>query len=168
MTTRFIDIQVQNDEQVQRALARLEMAQHNLTPLMGAIAGVLADAVEDAFAQQADPATGRPWAALSPYTQQRIVGGRPRGAGPILQLSGSLAASISSEWGPDYALVGTNKRYAKTHQFGAARGAFGRTARGAPIPWGDIPARPYLGVSQDDRREILDLLVNHLLAQWTG
>jgi len=52
--------------------------------------------------------------------------------------------------------------YAAVHQFGAAQGAFGNTSRGSPIPWGDIPARPYLGLSDDDRQEIETFVADRL------
>ena len=58
--------------------------------------------------------------------------------------------------------VGSSLEYAAVQQFGARRGEFGRTRRGAPIPWGDIPARPFLGVSRVDRVEILDILAGYL------
>jgi len=47
-------------------------------------------------------------------------------------------------------------------QFGAKKGQFGKTRRGAPIPWGNIPARPFLGVSVSDRSDILAILAEHL------
>lgn len=45
---------------------------------------------------------------------------------------------------------------------GARKGQFGRTSRGAPIPWGNIPARDFLGVSADDRVGIVDVLRRHI------
>ena len=48
--------------------------------------------------------------------------------------------------------------YAAAMQFGAAQGAFGRTRRNGPIPWGNIPARPFLGISADDETNILGAL----------
>jgi hypothetical protein len=50
--------------------------------------------------------------------------------------------------------------------FGAKQGAFGRTSRGGPIPWGDIPARPLLPIDEQgnmdafDKEEIRDILIN--------
>ena len=64
--------------------------------------------------------------------------------------------------GRDQVEVGSPLIYAGTHQFGAARGAFGSTSGGAPIPWGDIPARPFLGLSDDDEFEITELVASHL------
>ena len=50
--------------------------------------------------------------------------------------------------------VGSTRIYAGAHQFGARRGACGTNKKGAPIPWGDIPARPFLGVSDADKKTI--------------
>jgi phage gpG-like protein len=50
--------------------------------------------------------------------------------------------------------------------FGARQGAFGRTRRNGPIPWGNIPARPFLPISENgemnafDKEEIRDILTN--------
>ena len=65
-------------------------------------------------------------------------------------------------------MVGTNVVYAATHQFGATRGAFGTTSRGNPIPWGDIPARLFLGVNPETERSILDILRRHLGSGFVG
>jgi len=122
----------------------------DMTPITRALAGVLADIPERAFANQADPVTGQAWAPLKPSTVKR------RGsATPILQVSGHLAGSMQSESGPDFARVTTATVYAPTHQNGAKKGAFGSTKRGRPIPWGDIPARRFLGVGPEDEEELL-------------
>lgn len=144
----MIEIEVHID-QAQAFLANIVATGRNMTPVTRALAGVLADIPERAFANQADPATGAPWAALAPATVAR------RGsAQPILQVSGILAGSIHSEHGPDFARVGTADVKAGTHQFGAKKGQYGSTRRGSPIPWGDIPARPFFGVGPEDEAEI--------------
>ena len=58
------------------------------------------------------------------------------------------------DYGPDFVEIGTNKIYAAVMQFGAAKGAFGTDAGGSSIPWGAIPARPFLGISDQDRTNI--------------
>ena len=68
--------------------------------------------------------------------------------------TGTLSDSITYQVSGSTLEVGTNTVYAATHQYGAKQGAYGRTRRGAPIPWGDIPARPFLGLSKDDERAI--------------
>lgn len=155
------DISIEfNDQQVQRALDELINRAEDPSPAMRAIAGVLEDASEEAFRSESDPATGIAWAPLSEATTLAL---RPeRQGGSILQDRGLLAASIVSDYGRDYAEVGSNRVYAPTHQFGAEQGEFGTTKRGGPIPWGDIPARPFLGIGPEDEQEILDIATRHL------
>ena len=89
---------------------------------------------------------GRPaWAGLSPLTIARRRGG----AGAILQDSGVLKRSINASHTVDTATVGSNLKYAPTHQFGARQGEFGRSDRNTPLPWGDIPARPFIPIDKN-------------------
>lgn len=89
---------------------------------------------------------GRPaWAGLSPVTLAR----RAHGGGAILQDSGELKGSIKATHSNDTATVGSNLKYAPTHQFGARQGEFGRSDRNTPLPWGDIPARPFIPMDKN-------------------
>lgn len=156
----MIQIEV-NTSGVDATLGRIVSLGGNMTPITRALAGILADIPERAFAAQADPVTGAPWAQLSPVTVNR------RGSsGPILQVSGILAGSIQAEHGADFARVTTATKYAPTHQDGAKKGQFGKTRRGGPIPWGDIPARRVLGVGPADEAELaeiaLEIIKEHL------
>lgn len=143
---------VHNADEVTAALNRLLERSNDLTEPMAAIAAVMESATEAAFANQADPTTGVPWAPLSDTTktQRSKKGSWP---GQILQVSGGLAASIESQSDSHSASIGTNKIYAPVHFFGASKGEFGNGA-----PWGDIPARPFLGLSSEDESDILDIL----------
>lgn len=139
-------------------LAKLSDKLENTTPLMKEVAGVLLDAVEENFAQE-----GRPdWVDLTEHTKEsrRKKGKWP---GKILQVNqGGLASSITARHSRDEAAAGTNKVYAPTHQFGAKKGEFGRTSSGLPIPFGDIPARDFLSLGQDDVREIDHIIRDYL------
>lgn len=141
-------IEVTSDT-ISAALARLVQANADFSPFMRELSETLRDRVEENFEAQ-----GRPtWAPLSEVTKTR------RGAGAkILQDSGQLAASITAGHDATNAIVGTNKVYGPTQQFGAKKGAFGTTTRGAPIPWGDIPARPFLSVTDQDKADILEMI----------
>jgi phage virion morphogenesis protein len=143
-----------DDRDVRERLAKLIDANRSLAPLMRSIAGFAHDRAEENFSQE-----GRPkWEPLSPVTVEK------RGsAHPILQRTGSLASSISIESDEASATVGTNKVYGPTLQFGARKGEFGKTARGAPIPWGDIPARPFLALTEGDLGEegLLGLVIQY-------
>lgn len=151
-----VDVDI-DDQPVLDALAALLARGSDLTPAMREIAGVLADIPERALAEEADPATGRPWHPLAPAT----VEARGGDAHPILQLSGHLAASIQSEHGRDYAAAGTNVVYAAAHQFGLGERSSVRSRRRMPA----LPARPFLGLGPEDRRSILDIVQRHLSAE---
>lgn len=143
---------VHNAGEITAALNRLLARGNDLTEPMAAIAAVMESATEEAFANQADPTTGVPWAPLSDTTQtQRSKQGS--WPGQVLQVSGGLAASIESQSDSHSASIGTNKIYAPVHFFGASKGEFGNGA-----PWGDIPARPFLGLSNEDENDILGIL----------
>lgn len=151
------------------AVSRLRELAADTSPLMRRCAGVLESEAEDAFDEQADPVTGSHWAPLAASTQlSRTLSGH---AGKILQLTGSLAASLSRDSGRDYAVVGTNKVYAAIHQFGGTTSAHIIRARykkalGIPgigprksvrHPGSTIPARPFLGLGQEGADDILDI-----------
>jgi len=148
-----------DDEQALRALQRAAAAGRDLSPLMRDIAGVIEDAIERAFQTQSDPETGEPWAPLAESTKKQRSGSEPFA---ILQDSSSLVQSIRSDFDASSAEAGVAEIYGVTHQFGAEKGEFGDTRHGVPIPWGDIPARPFLGLSDEDENEILDLVSAYL------
>lgn len=148
-----------DDEQALRAFQRAAAAGRDLSPLMRDIAGVIEDAIERAFQTQSDPETGEPWAPLAESTKKKRSGSAPFA---ILQDSSSLVQSIGSESSATEAAAGVAEIYGVTHQFGAEKGEFGATRRGQPIPFGDIPARPFLGLSAEDENEILDLVSTYL------
>ena len=72
----------------------------------------------------------------------------------------------------DRLLVGSSALYAAVQNFGAAKGEFGaysgvskkngRRYSGV-APWGDIPARPFVGISEEDREEILDTITEVIM-----
>jgi phage virion morphogenesis protein len=81
------------------------------------------------------------------------------GKKPLSGDSGNLADRINYDVVDGHTLlVGSPEKYAGVQQFGAARGSLGRGA-----PWGDIPARPFLGVSEEDGRSILAVLESYLV-----
>lgn len=78
-------------------------------------------------------------------------GGISDGLSKPLNDTGILKNSIHFKYGSKFAVVGTNVKYAKIHQFGAKKGTIGTDSKGRPIPWGDIPARKYLGFSRTQK-----------------
>jgi phage gpG-like protein len=59
-------------------------------------------------------------------------------------------------------IIGSTVEYSAAQQFGMKKGYAGTNKRGSPIPWGDIPARPFLGISDQDRTNILDTVFEYL------
>ncbi|WP_048797106.1 MULTISPECIES: phage virion morphogenesis protein [Serratia] len=112
-------------------------------------AGCLLSSSERAFETQTDPETGQPWRALSdPYIAWR----EKHGYSPIkiLTLNGNLARAMTTDYGPTWALIGSNEPYAAIHQWGGTPGM-----RPGPAA---IPARPYMGLDKVAEREILDYI----------
>jgi len=116
--------------------------------IMRIIAGLMKHAVEENFEKE-----GRPkWPPLSPVTikARQMKGYWP---GKILQQTGGLASSISSYSDNDKAVVGTNVVYAAIHQFGGKAGKLRKV---------NIPARPYLQLTDEDMEEILKAIKDYL------
>ena len=109
----------------------------------------LLNSTRQRFSDQVSP-EGEAWSPLSQVTKAR----KKKNKDKILTEEGRLRRLLSVRAGKDYVEVGATRIYAGTHQFGARRGA--------PIPWGDIPARPFLGVSDADKKTILEIIQKHL------
>lgn len=160
------------DRDAKAAIRRTIRAGYDMSPAMLAVSEHLKDSALESFARQRAP-DGTPWAQLKASTRRQRRRGGFGEAGPILQRRGDLLRSIVSDHGPTFASAGTNLVYATTQHFGAERGAFGgaRTSLPGrsffqPIPWGDIPARPFLGVSADDERRIGEIVLDHVTNPW--
>lgn len=102
---------------------------------------------------------GQAWAKLLP-----AYAAIKRGPG-ILRASGALMGSVSSQVGADEVRGGTNKIYARIHQFGdtivpkKARFLRFRLAGGiVNASKVKIPARPFMGIDGQDEQEIGDVL----------
>ncbi len=147
-----------DDAEVQRALDRLLAAGGDLAPLMRDIGEALLTSTRDRFEAEKGP-DGAPWAPLSETTKKR----KTRNIDRILTEHGYLGGNLAYRAGSGEVEIGSPDKRARTHQFGAAKGAFGATKRGAPVPWGDIPARPFLGLSDEDKDDIRDIVARYLI-----
>ena len=147
-------------DEITDVLNRLSAALTDLLPLMTEIGEQLEHTTEERFDRGVGP-DGRAWAPKSQTTidayarRKQRVDRRPLwGPGE----GGHLARSIHRAVGVDFVEIGTNAIQSAVMQYGARQGAFGRTRRGAPIPWGNIPARPFIGLSDLDRSNIAETL----------
>jgi len=109
----------------------------DLTPLMDDIGAMLVASTQDRFEKGVDP-EGKTWKVSG-----RVA--KAQGNAQTLVDSGLLLSSVHHEPHPDSVEVGTNMIYAAIHQNG------GQAGRGRAVT---IPARPFLGLSTDDKTEI--------------
>lgn len=139
-----VNVQTVGLEPVITLLQRMQQNAGNLRPALAEVGDKFAARIIEQFAQGKSP-YGVRWAALSAVTQNRNKGKR-RGGEPLRD-TGALIASISSYVnGNSSVSIGSGLNYAGLHQFGARQGQFGRTRRNGPIPWGNVPARPYMPI----------------------
>tara|TARA_R110002094_G_scaffold160396_8_gene145802 strand:- start:230 stop:757 length:528 start_codon:yes stop_codon:yes gene_type:complete len=147
------------DEEVSAALNRVAEHLTDMSLLMNEIGEQLEYETEQRFDQGVAP-DGSAWAAKSQTTidaysaRGQRVDFRPL-HGPNTDGT-PLRKSFFRDYGPDFVEIGTNKIQAAVMQFGAAKGAFGKAANGTSVPWGNIPARPFLGISDTDRANIVE------------
>jgi phage virion morphogenesis protein len=171
----MIDVEI-DDREIRAALQNLLAATGNLNDVLEEIGEGLVESTLQRFETKIGPDGGR-WKDNSPVTIERKERNDP------LVHHGSLSEQIHARLlGDNTLVVGSSMEYAAVQQFGAKMGEFGRysqigrvrkyglgtfqgsagTQKGFPIPWGDIPARPFLGISEDDKDEILAIIQAHL------
>lgn len=140
-----ISVQV-TDKPVMDALQELSRRVSDISEPLNEIGIEFAERIRQQFSRGESP-YGNKWAALSAVTQAKNKG--RRSGGEPLRDTGRLMASIShqmSDGGKTVSISATNVKYANTHQFGARQGQYGRTKRNGPIPWGNVPARPFMPI----------------------
>ena len=116
----------------------LASAAHNLSnthPLMETIGGALVSGTMKRFQEEEDPA-GKKWRKSRRAEEQD---------GLTLTDKALLRHSIDYAASSDKVMVGSNLAYARIHQLGGKAGKRHKV---------EMPARPYLGVSDEDMREI--------------
>ena len=175
----IIDLQV-DDAELRAELKKLAAKMGDLTPFFRDVGETLLNSTRERFRSQTAP-DGSAWAPLSPSYAAR----KKRNKTKILTLSGALRGTLTKQADKDSLRIGTPLIYGAVHQFGAAKGSFGtvvahiheytRRIKGSrgratvrahtrqlTVPWGDIPARPFLGLSDADRQDLLDALSEYL------
>jgi phage virion morphogenesis protein len=179
--TAFVEIET--DDRVSPYLDAIRQRMGRLQPAMSLIGEIVRTSIVRNFEKEGRPTQ---WTALSAVTEKIR-----KGAHPILRrqgFAGGLMGSINVRATDDHVIIGTNKKYAAVHQFGAKKGAFGtveaqvkehvrRLKRGKKtkqvrvkahtrkmlLPWGNIPARPFMAVQPEDWDEIRETLSDYLL-----
>jgi phage virion morphogenesis protein len=137
------------DRAFQAALTRLAAGMDDMTDPMNDIGEFFVVTTKRRFGQGVSPG-GSPWAANSPVTLARKTDTRP-----LFGTSGQLNQQIFHEAGPNQVEVGSNRVQAAMMQFGGTKAAF-------PHLWGNIPARPFIGLSEEDETGLLEIVTEWL------
>ena len=128
---------------------RLNTQAHNLLNLqpLWQLVGmyVQKQTIKERFDKEQAP-DGTKWKPLSPARIKQRLKRHKSGNMKILQDTGELRRSVQYEAGQTYVRIGSNLIYARTHQFGR----------------GNIPARPFLGVTPNERKHINDMFRAYL------
>lgn len=127
----------------------------DMTPLHSQIGEYLVATTKDRFKKGIDP-DGNAW---TPKKQATIDRYKERGDGnrpdPLIGPSKRLSSEIAQYADAQGVEVGSGLEYSAVMQNGAKQGAFGRDSRNHPLPWGDIPSRVLLGLSEEDEEKIV-------------
>ncbi len=156
--TLTADIELSSFRSVLSAYAS---AASDLTPLMDQCGALLEGSTADRLRDSNVSPDGAPW----PKSMRAEFDG-----GKTLHDSGRLAQSIQSIAGRDQVEIGTNVIYGGIHQTGGDIVAKNGKALSFGLPGGEwatvgkvtIPARPYLGISQEDGSDLTALAVTYL------
>lgn len=173
---------VNNSAIVIKGLEKLAKNSIDTRSLMLEIAEDMKTKVDFRFRQTKNP-NGEAWALLSPVT----VAMRRGGSGKPLNDTGELKASITSKATRTAAIVGTNKEYAAYQNFAVKKGELGTTevtetvrehtrrrrgrtervrqhtrTRNVSSPWGDKPAREFIGFSRNQVLNYRKMINNYL------
>ena len=161
-----------NDRPVLDALDELMRRASDPQPALKLIGEKLVDSTQQRFVDGRDP-DGNEWdentaltlafylseykgnfkkdGSLSTKGQRRLGAKKP-----LTGRSRTLQTTINYQIAGDTLHVGSPEPYAAMHQFG------GTTSPNSMIPNKPIPARPFLGLSSDDREDILDIVRGYL------
>jgi phage virion morphogenesis protein len=135
---------VYGSEAVTKRLGEIASRMSNLSPVLKAIGDRIAEQTKRRFEAGGPDPAGDPWAALKPATLKY------KKRDKILTESGQLKNSIRYQMiGNNTVNIGTNKIYAAVHQFGFKKR--------------NIPARPYLGLSEKNSAEIVGIINDFIM-----
>ncbi len=145
----FLTITPSGLEPVLAYLQQLQEKTGDLQPVLADIGEHLIKSTQERRRTQTDP-DGNAWEPLSATTIAL------KGHDHILFKDGYLFDELNYDVDPLALYFGTPKEYGAMMQVG------GVTSPKSWMPRKTIPARPFLGLSQDDQQQILDLLAAYL------
>ena len=132
-----------NDDQVQRAFRNLLERGQSLRPLFADLGEQLLTSTRERFrADSRESPDGAKWPPLSDSTRKK------RNETKILIEGGDLLQTLAHQPTRAQLKIGSPRIYGAVHQFG--------------WPERNIPARPYLGLSDDDRAAVHETVARYL------
>ena len=136
-------------EQLMAALTRADAQFDDMLPLYRQIGEILLTSTKERFAKGEAP-DGTKWKPKSPATLAKYGARKSNNVDsrPLYGPTKLLSQQITSDAASDQVEIGSNRVYAAMMQYGGTKAAF-------PHLWGDIPARPFLGISAQDETNLV-------------
>lgn len=167
---KFIEV-TWDDAEIKKALLNLQNIMDDIADPLNVIGLQLVESTKRRFETSTDP-DGNSWAPNSPATIAKYthsVKGTKTKDGKLLSKKGEarwdskkpligkgdLMDGITYDVDGQVLEVFSDREYAAMQQFGGTKAQF-------PELWGDIPARPFLGVSNADEAMILSVIEKYL------
>lgn len=182
-----------DDSQVKELLNAVVKNMTNAQPALQKIGRVVVAGVQDNFAEggaysSPDNLIGgsKKWEPHSPVTARLKERQGKKGPHQILLDSGALRDSVTEKADKGSVVIGTNLEYATTQHFGAKKGQFGvhsvlfkahlrniagkkvqvrSHTRKAKLPWGDIPARPFMTIHPTTLEDMVEILAGFITGE---
>jgi phage virion morphogenesis protein len=142
MAGGFVSVDVTGSSSIVNAFNRLIKNIDDTSPALIEIGEHLLDSTQKRFEEMKTPG-GDSWEELAPATIKQ-----KKRTDRILRETGTLADTLNYQLGNDQLRFGSNLEYAATHQFGRDNA--------------NIPAREFLGFSEQDEDEILAIFHQYL------
>jgi phage gpG-like protein len=182
-----------DDSQVKELLNAVVKNMTNAQPALQKIGRVVVAGVQDNFAEggaysSPDNLIGgsKRWEPLSQTTIKIKERQGKKGPHQILLDSGTLRDSVTEKADKDSVVIGTNMEYAALQHFGAKKGQFGihnvlfkahlrniagkkvnvrSHTRKVKLPWGDIPARPFMTIHPTTLEDMVEILASFITGE---
>lgn len=144
-----INIQIEGLSKVQKKLKITADKLKNMTQFWDTVGRyVQRQTIKERFDKEQSP-DGQKWKPLAPSTVKHRKKRHKKGNMKILQDTGELRRSIAYEPEDNCVKIGSKLKYARTHQFGR----------------GKIPARPFLGVNDMEKQQIISMFRQYVKRQ---
>ena len=152
--------------EAERVLNELIRRMTDFSEPMQDIGELMVESTRQNFVEGSSP-DGVPWAPKSQATLDAYAARKETvSSKPLIGPSRTLSTTVFSQPGTNSVSWGSAMIQAAVMQFGAQAGEFGATIGRdkngrefmVSTPWGDIPARPFIGVGEDDETAIVATL----------